>query len=102
MAILSKSDYFDKLDAVFKGKTDEESIGMMEDFVDTYNDMEKRANGDGENWKQKYEDLDKEWKEKYKNRFFNTGGGNYSDSSKKASSEDDYNPDTVTYDSLFN
>ena len=103
MAILSKSDYFDKLDAVFKGKTDEESIGMMEDFIDTYNDLETRADGDGENWKQKYEELDKEWKQKYKNRFFNTGGGNPSLGDNKSDDKDGcYTPESVNFDNLFN
>ena len=36
--------------------------------------METKANGDGTDWKAKYEENDAEWRKKYKERFFNTSG----------------------------
>lgn len=44
--------------------TSDEAITIIEDFSDTLNSY------DSENWKQKYEDNDKMWREKYKERFF--------------------------------
>lgn len=44
--------------------TSDEAIAIIEDFSDTLNSY------DTENWKQKYEDNDKMWREKYKARFF--------------------------------
>ena len=50
--------------------TDDETISFLEDVSDTLTDLEKRANGDGEDWKTKYEENDKNWRERYTNRFF--------------------------------
>lgn len=44
--------------------TSDDAIAIIEDFSDTLNSY------DTENWKQKYEDNDKMWREKYKARFF--------------------------------
>ena len=35
--------------------------------------MKSRASGDGEDWKTKYEENDKEWRRKYTERFFSKG-----------------------------
>ena len=50
--------------------TSDASLSLLEDVQDTFSDMETRANGDGINWQQRYEDNDREWREKYRNRFF--------------------------------
>lgn len=44
-------------------------VTIIEDVSDTIDDYESR--NDGENWKEKYEENDKEWREKYISRFFN-------------------------------
>ena len=46
----------------------DEAISLLEDVTDTLNDFETRS-ADTTNWKQRYEDNDKEWREKYKERF---------------------------------
>lgn len=43
-------------------------LGFLEDLTDTIN-----AGAENMQWKQKYEDNDKEWREKYRRRFM-TGG----------------------------
>ena len=48
MSVLSRDEYFAKIEEVTKNHSDE-SITLLEDLTDTYNDLEKRANGDGEN-----------------------------------------------------
>lgn len=54
----------------FIGENDaDEAIAILEDVTDTLEDFEKRAGGDGEDWKKKYEDNDKAWREKYRSRF---------------------------------
>ena len=50
--------------------TDDNTLALLENIRDTYNDLSSRAS-DPENWKQKYEDNDKEWREKYRNAFMN-------------------------------
>lgn len=74
MAVLSREDFFKKLNDHIGTDSSDESIALLEDMTDTYNDMEKRANGDGTDWKQKYDELDKSWRNKYTKRFFSTGG----------------------------
>lgn len=48
--------------------TDDNTLALLENIRDTYNDLSSRAS-DPENWKQKYEDNDKEWREKYRDAF---------------------------------
>ena len=49
----------------------DETIRFIEDISDTLNDYEARL-GDSTDWKAKYEENDKEWREKYRSRFFDT------------------------------
>jgi len=48
--------------------TDDNTLKLLENIRDTYNDLQSRAS-DTENWKEKYEANDKEWREKYRNAF---------------------------------
>ncbi len=74
MAVLNKADFFNHLNDMVGTNTSDDALHFIEDMTDTYNDLEKRANGDGENWEQKYHELDNAWKTKYRNRFFSSGG----------------------------
>lgn len=69
--VLTKEQFMERVGRVVTG-TDDESIQLIEDFTDTYNDMELRVSqyGDGEGWKKKYEDNDREWRDRYTKRFF--------------------------------
>lgn len=49
--------------------TDDNTLSFIEDVSDTLNHYSETAN-DRTDWKQRYEDNDKEWREKYRNRFF--------------------------------
>ena len=101
MAVLDKEKFFTTLHERVGTDTSEESLTFLEDMTDTYNDLEKRANGDGEDWKMKYDELDKSWKAKYRHRFFTSDGGNASFDYGNDSEDDGYNPEAVTYDKLF-
>lgn len=48
----------------------DETLGLIEDVTDTFTDMQTRVTEAGD-WKSKYEQNDKEWREKYRDRFFN-------------------------------
>lgn len=73
MAVLTRDDYFARLQTVLGSDTSDEGIALLEDMTDTYNDLEQRANGDGVDWEQRYKDLDESWKKKYRHRFFSGG-----------------------------
>lgn len=90
MAVLS----FDELIAKIKTKigedTSDESIELLEDLTDTFN-----ANNDGEDWKTKYEENDKEWRKKYIDRFSGSGGSEPDDE------EEEEEEEKTTFEDLF-
>lgn len=47
----------------------DETLSFIEDITDTMNDYESRLS-DSTDWKTKYEENDKNWRERYKERFF--------------------------------
>ena len=68
--VLSRDELFSELKEVIGDEPTDESVKLLEDLTDTLNDMESKLNGDGENWKERYNALDLEWKKKYTERFF--------------------------------
>ena len=61
---LSKEELLEKVKVYVGDRTDDETISLIEDISDS---ME--VSDGGENWKEKYEELDNEWREKYIARF---------------------------------
>lgn len=61
---LSKEELIEKVKAYVGDRTDDETISLIEDISDS---MEVVS--DGENWKEKFEELDNQWREKYIARF---------------------------------
>lgn len=103
MAVLSREEYFNRLHEHLGTDSSDESIAFLEDMTDTYNDMESRRNNDGEDWEQKYHDLDKAWQKRYSNRFFNGGDGCVPNTDKGTTGDeqDNYNPSDVQVADLF-
>lgn len=69
MAVLSHDDFMNAVKGLAGDNADDSTLAMIENFTDTFNDLESRAN-DTTDWKTKYEQNDNEWREKYKARFF--------------------------------
>lgn len=73
MAVLSKEEFMSRLQERIGEDTSDEAMTFIEDMTDTFNDMETRSSGNNDSeWKQKYDELDKSWRKKYKDRFFNS------------------------------
>ena len=95
MAIKTRDEIMESIKARFADDTSDEVISLIEDVSDTLTDYETKAKGDGKDWKAEAERIDREWREKYKARFF----------AGAPESEDD--PDEpedqkiLTYDELF-
>lgn len=70
MAVKTREEILESLKTRIGENPDDESISFLEDVTDTLNDFEKRANGDGTDWKSKYEENDANWRKKYTERFF--------------------------------
>lgn len=67
MAVLDRDEFTKRIASIIVGDTDED-LKNIEDIMDTFDDLLEKT--DIENWKQKYEDNDAEWRKKYKYRFF--------------------------------
>ena len=96
MAVRTKDELLEIIRGRIGDDTSDETISFIEDITDTLSDYEEKAtNSDSEDWKTKYEENDKMWREKYRERFF----------SKEVEKEDeDFSEDEVkslSYDDLF-
>ena len=70
MAIKTKDEILTALRDKFPDDASDEVISLIEDISDTYTDLETKAKGDGVDWKAKAQEIDEEWRKKYKDRFF--------------------------------
>ena len=64
--VRTKDELLERAKSILGDRTDDDAIGFVEDINDSYTDSE--------NWHQKYLDNDAKWREKYRDRFFNSGG----------------------------
>lgn len=79
MAVLTKEQLMEDVRTHIGDDTSDSALALIENINDTVNDLETRANGDGTDWKKKYEDNDKEWRKKYTDRFFSNEPENVPD-----------------------
>lgn len=63
MAKLSKDELIDKVKKYVGDRTDDETIEIIEDISDSID------SSDADEWKQKFEENDKMWRDKYISRF---------------------------------
>ena len=70
MAVKTREEILESLKTRLGENPDDENISFLEDVTDTLDNFEKRANGDGTDWKSKYEENDANWRKKYTERFF--------------------------------
>lgn len=64
MAKLSKDELLEKVRTYVGDRTDDETLEIIEDISDSV------GSDDADKWRQKYEDNDKMWRDKYISRFF--------------------------------
>lgn len=98
MAVLDRDKFFERIRERLGEDDSEEALSYLEDMTDTWNDLESRARREGqEDWEAKYNNLDAEWRKRYRDRFFNTREG------AKDDQEEDVKEDgeTRSFESLF-
>ena len=78
------------------GKSDE-SISLLEDISDTFEDLSAQVSQAGD-YKKKYEENDAEWRKRYRDRFFSATGD---DGSVIKDDPPEEHETKVTYESLF-
>ena len=101
MAVLTKEEFFSRINERLANDNSDEAITFLEDMTDTYQDLINRVNNSGEDWERKYHELDESWKRKYQHRFFHGGDYPMYDKTEKTESEEVYSPERVTIEDLF-
>lgn len=72
MAVRTKDEILNALKAKFAEDSSDEVLAIIEDVTDTFDDFDSKTK-DSTDWKTKYEENDKSWRDKYKARFFDSG-----------------------------
>lgn len=72
MSVKSKTEILDAIKEKFGDDTSDSTLSFLEDVSDTFEDLESKSK-DSTDWKTKYEENDKAWRQKYHDRFFNNG-----------------------------
>ena len=102
MAFLERDDYFERIKEIIGDRTDEAALTFMEDVTETYDTLTERAEGgEVEVWKRKYEENDKMWSERYKERFFNGKPLKYKRTETTEIDENGEYKENITIDELF-
>lgn len=87
---LTREEFKEKLLELFGEEPTDEQLAVIEDYVDTFEDEE-----DESGWKEKYEQLDKSWRKKYRDRFLGK------ENPKKEDEEDEEDEEKTKYEELF-
>ena len=72
MAVKTKEEILTALQTRVGEQNDDDTIAFIEDITDTLSDLETKAQGDGTDWKSKYEENDAEWRKRYTERFYSS------------------------------
>lgn len=91
MAKLSKDELIEKVKKYVGDRTDDETIEIIEDISDSID------SSDADEWKKKYEENDKMWRDKYISRFFEKNA----EENEDPTDEDDDEKEYKTFDDLF-
>ena len=93
MAVKKREELLSAISELVGDAPDDKGLTIIEDFSDTMDELEK---GGGE-WENKYNELDKSWRKKYKERFLN--GAKVKEEQEEQINEDNDNP--RSYNELF-
>lgn len=67
MAVRTRDEILAAIRSRLGDDTSDDALTIIEDIVDTFKDCETRT---GEDWKSKYDELDAQWRKRYRDRFF--------------------------------
>ena len=91
MAVRTTEEILESIKTRVGDSTEDADLEFLEDVTDTLSDLKSKTEGQ-EDWKTKYEENDKNWRQKYRDRFFE----------KKEQKEEKEEPETPkTFEDLF-
>lgn len=92
MAVRTTEEILESIKTRVGDSTENADLEFLEDVTDTLSDLREKTQGQ-EDWKTKYEENDKQWREKYRDRFFEK---------KEEQEEEKEEPETPkTFEDLF-
>lgn len=94
MSVLTSDEFKNTVEKIVGDNLSDENLKIMEDLTDTYNDLQTKITEQGD-YKTKYEENDKQWREKYASRFME-GGSEPEDNTPKVEPKKSYR-----YEDLF-
>lgn len=68
MAVRTRDEIIELVRGRIGDDTSDEALALLEDVTDTMDDFVNRAN-DPEKWRERYNKLDQEWRQRYRDRF---------------------------------
>lgn len=73
MAVLTREQFMEKLNTLTDGKTDDDTLTMIQDFSDTFKSLEEKEDVEAVrgDYEAKLKSLDDTWRNKYRDAFFN-------------------------------
>ena len=95
MAVRTREEILNSIRTHIGDDASDEALALVEDLTDTITDYENKANNNGQNWKQRYEENDAAWRKKYRDRFFSGGSVEDNDEPEQPTKKN------YTYESLF-
>lgn len=101
MAVRTRDEIMEAIKARLGDDTSDEALAIIEDVNDTFSDYETRSTDD---WKSKYDELDANWRKRYRDRFFQSPGDKETDKEEVVSdNEEDLKDESEekSFDSLF-
>lgn len=69
MAVRTTEELLESIKSRVGDSTEDADLEFLEDVTDTLSDLKEKSSGQ-EDWKAKFEENDKQWREKYRDRFF--------------------------------
>lgn len=70
MAVLSRDDFMTRINERVGNDNSDDALSFIEDMTDTFDALSSPNNTD--EWEKKYNELDTQWREKYKARFMSS------------------------------
>lgn len=92
-----KDELLEVIKSILPDSTTDDALSLIEDVSDT---LDNTTNTDNEDWKKRYEENDKMWRERYRDRFFSPTNDNLP-KEDEVDEVDEEEPAKRNYEDLF-
>lgn len=101
MPKLTRDELFEKAKSILGDNVGDDALSFLEDLADTLTEPDTRRETD-EDWQRKYDELDKSWRQRYRDRFFGKADSKEDEDSVYKADEDEKTESVeISIDDLF-